>query len=245
MEKLISQAWELRKKCEEYAGLLSQNYDDDDPRVACFNMIFNETTLTIELLDYYYSIWKNSKTSLNQEEINRIREENAQRCIVATKALFIGAISNIEFNIKNTIRLYLDHPLTESIDRQEKLIEHFDLIYSELDEGAQDKLRKFRRELKGVPPFDSFWHIIEKSLSIGIIDEQEANIWKFIIEVRNCTIHNNAIASRDYQVNIDGREFQLKEGQMSKDKLDFYMFLTRKAVGYFFNWAQRFDRSPS
>ena len=245
MEEIINQTWEIRKKCEEYANLLSQKCGEDDPRVACFNMIFNKATLTFELLKNYHSIWKLHRTYPDKEEINRIREENAQRCNMATKALFVDVISSIEFNTKNTIYLYPNHPLTECVDRREKLIEHFDPIYSELDKEAQDKLRKFRKKLKDVPPFDSFWRIIEKSQSISLIDKQEANIWKFIIEVRNCTIHNNAIASRDCQVNIDGCEFQLEEGQMTKGKLDFYTFLSRKLVDCFFDWAQRFDTSQS
>lgn len=243
METFISQTFEIRKKCEAYSNALGIRFPYDDPRTACFSMILNRTTQTLELLDHYYPIWKEYKTDLSEEETARIREENWQRCVEISRYLFVGAMSVIEFSVRNIISSQPYHPLTQCTNRREKLIEHFDRIYLELDKDSQAKLNEFRQKLTDVPPFDSFRRIIEKSSSIDILGESDVNTWKFLIELRNCTIHNNAVADKGLRIEIDGREFSMEANQMIRGKMDFYIFMTQTAIRLLFNWIQGFDKS--
>lgn len=87
-----------------------------------------------------------------------------------------------------------------------------------------------------------FWAGIgKKSLELGLMDEDEQKAAKFIIECRNCCVHNNGHARRSSKVKIDGRELEQKEGEMIKDKIDVFLFLTENISEWFFNWSQKLD----
>ena len=68
-------------------------------------MIFNKTTLTLELLTYYNQFWNQTFVG-TPEAIERAKKENGERCIELTKAFFVGAISSIEFCTKESIKLH-------------------------------------------------------------------------------------------------------------------------------------------
>ena len=123
MERLIKQLWSLRHKCKRYGDNLDtiiRRPSDSDFRRACFAMIFNSTTLTLELLSYYYEKWKGPFVE-TREEIRRKKEENAQRCIAITKMQFISSISSIEYCVKETINLNPKHSLAKWSRKQKRI----------------------------------------------------------------------------------------------------------------------------
>ncbi|WP_421152003.1 hypothetical protein [Aeromonas dhakensis] len=69
-----------------------------------FNMALNTITMTVELLDYYRSIWESASVhGYTSEEIDLIREENGQRVNQIQKMCFISLMSSFEFVAKNIV----------------------------------------------------------------------------------------------------------------------------------------------
>jgi len=119
MEELINRTWELRKKCREHGDqvnqLLDQPSDIQDPRSGCFPMIFNTSTMYLELLSYYHDIWGKPHVRSTPEEIEKAKQQNAERCVMLLKSLFVMSMSSIEFSAKASIAYYGNHPLACSL----------------------------------------------------------------------------------------------------------------------------------
>lgn len=249
MMTLINQVQYLMHKCKEFADVIVGEYNLQDPRACCFCMIHNEATIFNELLHAYVRMY-NEQTQDGLLLVagglglthSQLKKQLRDKTNLVLKGLFVQVVSKIEYSIRETIRLYPAHKLMEYIDRKEKLLNSFDQVYDELDQETKDKLRKFKKKLRDVPPYDSFKLIIQASRKIGIIDEDVEKIWDCIIRIRNCTVHNNSIPSRDDKINIDGRVFQFRENQMIEDRLDFYLFFSTKAVKLFFSWAKTINQ---
>ena len=120
MERLMKQLASLRTKCKRFGDELEIKTTTSDLRSGCFAMLFNSTTLTLELLSYYYGIWKRTYT-MTKEQIERSKEENAQRCMEITKMQFILAISNIEYCMKEVLDMYPRHSLAKWCCKQKRI----------------------------------------------------------------------------------------------------------------------------
>ena len=109
VQKLINQLYIMRKKCQQYGNeleaSLGKNIVPNDPRYGCFAMIFNKSTLSLELLDFYSRVWKRPFVG-SKNDVKKLKQENGQRCIDQTKMLFIGATSSIEFCAKESVKLH-------------------------------------------------------------------------------------------------------------------------------------------
>ncbi len=217
MERLLEEVWSLREKCSKFQDEIISiiKADQEDIRVGCFGMIFNQVTQTYELLRLYYEIWRNPslfgyKIPSNSQEIEQVRKENTERCIMATKWLFIGALSSIEYSMKETIKLY---PKSK--------------IYSWFSNRVKQGKRVY---LSG---------IIEKSVEYGLIDESKKHIWMCLIKVRNTVIHNNAIADENANYQIGDLIVSFREGQMLRGKLDFFVRLTDVVVNEYYHWLRQ------
>ena len=99
-----------------------------DHPAGAFPMCYNHAALTLELLSFYKRIWARSRRA-TPAEITRAREENGQRVVMATKAMFILCLSAIEFSAKQALmnrpgtlalgdgRIYLRNIVQESNGR--------------------------------------------------------------------------------------------------------------------------------
>lgn len=210
MEKLIQQVISIREKCKEYQDNLDKKSGDEiiqnDPRSGCFGMIFNGATVTLELLDHYYSIWSKRYT-VTIAERNKIVGENAERCMKILRMLFIDSLSSIEYSIKNSILLYPNSELYRYAKKQQR-------------KGKTISLRA----------------IIQKSKSFI---QNEYKYWDFILITRNCAVHNNSIADRNLEIDINGRKFKMEKGEMMRDKLDFFGFLTLILIDIYHIWINK------
>lgn len=211
MKRLINEVWNLRQKCAQYQNNVNsilQNPLPSDLRSGCFGMIYNTTTLTLELLSHYYEQWKKPHIVISEEDLRRSRDENAQRCIEITKMQFISFISSIEYCIKETMSLYPKHHLAKWCSKQQQ--------------------RKRRIYLGG---------IITESKRIGLIDKKEYESWDCILKVRNAVVHNNGIADHDKTYQINGATVSFFKGKMLRGKLDFFVRLTDKAIDLYYSWV--------
>jgi len=101
LKELLLSLNTIREKSKDYGDWLT----GIDPRYPdSFAMIFNDTTLTLEILDYYYGIWKR-KRLLPTDMIKRLRKENAERILGITKWSFISALSIIEYSAKEMLKM--------------------------------------------------------------------------------------------------------------------------------------------
>ena len=98
-------AWQLREKANKYSDEVDRllNSQANKSLVGLFGMIFNNFTLKLELLDYYYNIWSNP-IQADVLSINRTKKENWERVILIQKMTFISIMSSIEFCFKEYIK---------------------------------------------------------------------------------------------------------------------------------------------
>lgn len=237
MDELIEHCHKIRKICHTRSAV-------DSPRDDCFGMIFNQTTVACELLHYYSVLWeKPAKDTLTDEEVALIRLQNSQRCVQATKSLFIGAISSIEYNIRKAVSLCQSHPLKDTVDRKERLIDCLDAVLSKLPPDIRSSMAGFRKMVRDVPPFDSFRRILDQSHRLGYLTESEYNLWTFMVEARNCCVHNNAIVNQNRQLRVANREFVMRKGVMLNAELDFFTLLLLEALPSLESWFECLRRA--
>ena len=211
MDILIKEVMTLRKKCKD-VGFATQKRlgtDDRDPRHGCFAQIFNTSTLTVELLSYYFNCWKRQANG-SKEEIEEKRKENAERVILITKMHFINCMSAIEFCMKEKLRLFQDNGLSK--------------WYTEkLDDSKPVYMRS----------------IVKESEKNGIITTKELEFWECLIDVRNFMVHNNAIADKTEICDLDGIQVEFVQGQMIRGKLGFLTKLADKSVDLYKLWVEK------
>lgn len=145
MKELIDKTIALRSKCRDYGekvnGLLGYSTDSDDPRSGCFGMVFNKSTLCLELLAYYYKLWGKPPARLTSEEVEEKKKENAQRCIELLKFLFVMSMSSIEFSTKASITYYRTNPFTTSLlDGSGRFVYLSNIIHNSESQGLLQDL---------------------------------------------------------------------------------------------------------
>ncbi len=225
---------DLRRYSYEFDKIKSNNYTS-----LCFNSVYNHAVLSLESLDNYYNLWGQKPPQyMTNHDIQQIRKENQERCMEITKSLFISTVSLIEFNIRNIIDSEEKHVLSDYINRSKKAYDEFELVYQCLDPQEKEKFKGVRKILKDLPPCDSISKIIQKSKSNGFITEVELKEWEFILTLRNITVHNNSISSKDLSIEINNRVFKMEKDVMMSDKLDVYLYLTNHIIKLFYNWSK-------
>lgn len=119
MEDLIQKIAALREQCKNCEGqvneLLGVSANAQDPRSGCFAMIFNHSTISLEVLSYYYKVWQKPSASLTVEEVGEAKRQNWERCNELLKSLFVMSMSSIEYSAKVSIAHYGNHPLAHNL----------------------------------------------------------------------------------------------------------------------------------
>jgi len=213
---LIKQIIDLRSKCHGYCESFKQQISDKkelEAAIGCFGMLFNKTTLTLELLSHYYECWKTPR-NLPQDELTIIQKENAERCMEAQKDMFIGYISAIEYSLKQILVANRLHPLRQQCE-------------------AIIKKRSNHKIYLG--------DIINLSTDSGIIRDKLQ--WECIIDVRNCSVHNNSIAETNKTYLLGNRRIEMTKDTMMKGTLDFFGFLSGLALNEYAAWLSGFINS--
>lgn len=215
MKELIDQIIRIRGKCEQYGKELEKELASkavpNDPRYACFAMIFNRSTLNWELLSYYYRVWRQSHKFNSKSELERLRKENGERCMELTKSLFVDSMSSIEYCAKESIKLYSTSSITNEINK-----------------------------ISLTRPRHTYYlsDVIRESMKCELISQQEKEKWDRIIILRNLVVHNNGIADKDDIYVIDGLTVTLKKGTMIQGKLDVFTNLVESSVESYNLWVK-------
>jgi uncharacterized protein YutE (UPF0331/DUF86 family) len=202
----------IREKSKEYGSWFELTTPKCcSARANAFNMIFNGTTLTFELLNYYFDIWNKPYPLLTGEKIEKIKRENAERVLEITKWAFIHALSIIEYCAKVILK---------TVDTEQ---------IKQLSAHLQIKKGKKRVYLSS---------IMKKSRDAGLIDEEQYQAWKGLLEIRNTVIHNNAIADETIEYKISDIKIVFVVGEMLRGKLDTYIKLLDITVNLYLKWLE-------
>jgi hypothetical protein len=221
VKRVLENVAKLREKSRRYGDEISQLLgilpDVSDPRSGCFGMVFNHLTLTLELLSHYYSVWSNpsvkvSSVEMSTEERGRIKKENAERCVMALRWLFIASLSSIEYSAKVSVASY--------------------------EEGSPAK--SLTKVKKGQHVYLS--DIMRNSKDCNLIDDDEYDDWQNLIFLRNCIVHNNAVSDSDRTFDIAGIRVAASAGEMIQGKLDFFAIVTGVAIERYFAWVKALIR---
>lgn len=206
MKTLLELISNIRKKSEKYGKWL-ERLNPSLPNA--FNMIFNDITLTLELLSHYYNVWSKPSSGIKEEEFEQLREENAERILKITKWAFVSALSSIEYCLKETLKVARGR--ITSIPQLKEL--RRDLLA-----GTRVYLRRITRQCRRA----------------GIIDDEQYRVWECLIEVRNAIVHNNAIADRNIEYRINDIMVTFSRGKMLRGKLDFFTKLLKIAIDQYY-----------
>lgn len=236
LKNLINYNKSIMKKLIEYAEEIKA-VGSDDNAYKCLNSIFNQSIISFELLDKYYHIWDKIKYNSVFEEY-QTKKEQRERCICITKSFFISSISSIEYHMRLIIDSNETHILKSYINRSKKAFDAFESVYTTLDNDNKAKFKSVRKMLKDLPPCDSISKIIEKSNSKGFVTYEELKEWQFIITLRNITVHNNCIGSKDLSIEIYNKKFEIKKDEMMKGDIYTYLYFIERSIELFYNWAK-------
>lgn len=232
---LQTQCDDFREGFKKLFGLTEES--KRDPRLLAFAAVHNNARIGEEFLDNYYSLWSELKPNQRQPDQECI-DELVPRCIEFLKSIFFSNMSVIEYSVKETIKLYPKHLLQEAIDRREKLVATFEDITSTLSQDVQQRLSPIRKKLKGLPILDTFQYILEKSCSLNMIEQQELEQWKAIVELRNSAAHNGMYAHKDIHISTDGLELKIQKGEPICADLDVFTHCSVIVVDHLCKWLQ-------
>ncbi|OCH01512.1 hypothetical protein A6E10_18710 [Aliivibrio fischeri] len=101
MKDVLELYWKLRKESEDIGDSIAEKFGVEhyeDP-ASFFSMSFNNITITLELLDYYYDLW-GKLDPLKFPNIDLTKKQNGERVLMAQKMCFIENMSSFEFLAK-------------------------------------------------------------------------------------------------------------------------------------------------
>jgi len=105
MKDILKQTFQLREKADSYGEEVAKviGIQPHEIPASVFAMIFNDLTIGLELLDYYYRVWGKT-THTKHSSIEEAKKENAQRVIAIQKMIFVETVSSIEFSAKAYVK---------------------------------------------------------------------------------------------------------------------------------------------
>lgn len=80
--------------------------------------------------------------------------------------------------------------------------------------------------------------IIKQSLNLGLISQNDYDIWTKIIFIRNSTVHNNSICENNETLTLPSLTIQMHTNQMLEGPLSVYLSLTEWIINAFYNWCK-------
>ena len=107
MKEVLKLTADLRTKADTYTHeirALLGGAPQDLPS-GVFGMIFNNLTLSLELISYYDNVWKAASTT-NATSVEEARKQNGERILLIQKMTFISILSSLEFCFKNYVHTF-------------------------------------------------------------------------------------------------------------------------------------------
>ncbi len=249
----------LHKKADKYCSQFIPKYPDpDDFRSGFFILADKEIIIDCELLAYYSDSFKKETFYKAHPPLHCDFGDRVDSCIekimTLQKSSLVRLMSIMEYSVREII-LNSESELATCVNRRDKLCDSFDNVYSKLESDEQKPWKKFKQEVKSLPPFDSIAKIAEKSFSLGLIKKESFEIWKVLITLRNSIVHNNAILDTklnsqkisklvDKEINnFQQLELILEPGQgIQTDGFSSLLLLIFLGLDLFKEWLTNFEK---
>ena len=173
MKDVLKEYRDLRGKAQTHGNQVSNalGIQTHEMPAGVFGMVFNDLTLALELLYYYFNIW-GKQTTTACASVEEARTQNAQRVIAIQKMVFIATMSSFEFCAKECInnnpqrlgslhgRVYLKGIMEKSKDNS--IIPHSDFT---LWEGVVN-LRNALVHNNGISEIDAVYNYPQCTLTM-------------------------------------------------------------------------------
>lgn len=83
--------------------------------------------------------------------------------------------------------------------------------------------------------------IMKDSHKAGMIDDRDAEIWSFAVELRNCMVHSNAIAEKTIKLDLDqGLSLEMTAGKMTQSSARKSILFHREILASYARWCDAF-----
>ena len=139
-----------------------------------------------------------------------------------------------------------DHQSDNLIVEQEERISHiqkstFILTLSAFEAAAKQALALSNSPLEPTKERTYLSGIMARSHRSGLIDDEDRDLWKFAIELRNCIVHNNAIAERNFRYDLGtGLTLEMNDGHMTQSTPRKSNLLLKAVVKSYARWCDAF-----
>jgi len=111
--------------------------------------------------------------------------------------------------------------------------------------SAFEASAKIALELPGCPiKFIKKWiylgEVMGHSHTIGLISDADRDLWQFATELRNCIVHNNAVADRDMKIELGtGFVLEMSKGEMTQSSPRMATLLVNAILCAYSRWCDR------
>ena len=182
MEKIVQNLCEIHNQIQDYKYLLNFKENSDDIRLIGLEFIRKQVIITLELMNFYFKIWKRNELFSNIRidqlsiiEKNQLKFGNAERVNYATRSLYVFSFSTFDYCIKECGKQFSNLPASLEVMKkvnQKKfpsinlydIIKGSSIIFSEEESNTFNKLRKIRNWMVNN---NSIAEEIPKIISIG------------------------------------------------------------------------------
>lgn len=80
--------------------------------------------------------------------------------------------------------------------------------------------------------------IMKNSAQNGLINRSDMELWEFAVELRNCMVHNNAIAEKSVALEVgDGFRIEMVQGQMTQSSPRRGVLLQKSILMAYSRWC--------
>lgn len=107
MKEILNLTQGIRKKSHDIGEEITNEMGIKSHEIpaSVFPMIFNDSTVLLELLSHYFDAWEKA-TSTRCSSVEEAKKENSERVILTQKMVFIQILSSVEFSFKAYVRQY-------------------------------------------------------------------------------------------------------------------------------------------
>lgn len=212
MEELVSKCRNISNKLENYH---TEFLKDKPLDLSPYGRVDRTITIVTELLLLYNDdlISAASGTPKKRVGVRRpftfqeLEKETLGRIKEITKWSFIQAISSFEYTSKETLFYY----------RQQ--------FYALLIKLAKNKKK-----------FLYLNDIMKESSKTGFISNENYKKWDGIVYVRNCIVHNNAVADKNENYEIGGVKIKCVKNKMLKGDKLFFLNMLDVTIDLYNEW---------
>ncbi len=90
--------------------------------------------------------------------------------------------------------------------------------------------------------FVSFKSVIKRLKRNNIINNNEYADWDVHREIRNCLVHNNAVPSKNFKYEVNGKKINFIKDQPFYGKLDVFIILVNDLARLYYHLVEKFHK---